>query len=227
MSIRLALALSAAMNLLLVGAASAAKPSSSTPSVGAASAAMLSPENSEDGFAAHAAPTEAADDTIESFDESADPFADADEEVDPRAAAQQAAIRAALTRPAADPAPADPSLRPVFDEFGGEAGLTALMDDFMVRLLADARTRPFFEQVDQVKVKRHLVEQFCRILGGGCAYTGRDMVQAHAGLGIVRSEFNALVEALQLAMNAQGIPFRAQNKLLAKLAPMHREVEDR
>jgi hemoglobin len=29
---------------------------------------------------------------------------------------------------------------------------------------------------------------------------------------------------LQLAMDKQGVPFRAQNKLLAKLAPMHREI---
>ena len=65
------------------------------------------------------------------------------------------------------------------------------------------------------------------ILGGGCAYTGRDMKSAHAGLGIARSQFNALVEDLQVAMDKRGIPFRAQNQLLAKLAPMHREVETR
>ena len=51
------------------------------------------------------------------------------------------------------------------------------------------------------------------------------MVAAHKGLGIERSAFNALVEDLQLAMDARKIPFRAQNRLLAKLAPMHREIE--
>jgi hemoglobin len=50
------------------------------------------------------------------------------------------------------------------------------------------------------------------------------MAESHAGLGITRADFNALVEDLQTAMNARGIPFRAQNKLLAVLAPMHREV---
>jgi hemoglobin len=124
-----------------------------------------------------------------------------------------------------DPAPADPALLPVFKQFGEEAGLVALMDDFMQRLLADPRTRPFFEQANQAAIKRHLVEQFCAILGGPCTYTGRDMVAAHQGLGIGRMQFNALVEDLQLAMDARKIPFRAQNKLLAKLAPMHREIE--
>lgn len=128
---------------------------------------------------------------------------------------------------AADPAPVHPELRAVFEQFGGEAGLTALMEEFMAQLLLDPRTKSFFENVDQKAVKRHLVEQFCAILGGGCAYTGRDMKSAHAGLGIARSQFNALVEDLQIAMDKRGIPFRAQNQLLAKLAPMHREVETR
>jgi len=41
------------------------------------------------------------------------------------------------------------------------------------------------------------------------------------------SRFNALVEALQIAMQKRGIPTRAQNKLLAKLASMHREIINR
>jgi hemoglobin len=123
-----------------------------------------------------------------------------------------------------DPAPAHPELRPVFEQFGGEAGLVALMDDFMVILLEDPRMRPFFEFSDQAKTKRHLVEQFCVILGGPCSYTGRDMKQSHAMLGIDRADFNALVEDLQIAMQRRGIPFRAQNQLLAKLAPMHRDI---
>lgn len=122
-------------------------------------------------------------------------------------------------------APAYPELLPVFRQFGEEAGLVKLMDVFMDKLLADSRMRPFFENADQARVKKHLVEQFCVILGGPCKYSGRDMKSSHAALGIDRANFNALVEDLQWAMNKQGIPFRAQNKLLAKLAPMHREIE--
>ena len=125
---------------------------------------------------------------------------------------------------APDPAPAHPELRPVLDEFGGVEGLTALMDTFMAGLLADPQMGPFFANADQARVKRQLVEQFCVILGGDCTYTGRDMRSSHAGLGIDRADFNRLVEVLQVAMDQHGVPFRAQNKLLAKLAPMHREV---
>lgn len=155
-----------------------------------------------------------------------DATADGASTVDAAAMMPAAATDAPRLDPtAANPAPADPSLLPVYRQFGELAGLTALMDDFMVILLADGRTRPFFAEVDQVAVKKHLVEQFCVILGGPCTYTGRDMKSSHAGLGIGRGHFNALVEDLQIAMDKRGIPFRAQNKLLARLAPMHREVQ--
>ena len=126
--------------------------------------------------------------------------------------------------PVADPAPRDPSLTPVFEQFGGKAGLVALMNDFMDNLMADPRTRPFFDEADREHIKAELVDQFCVILDGPCTYTGKNMVQAHRGLDIHRSQFNALVEDLQNAMDKHGIPFRAQNKLLAKLAPMHHQV---
>lgn len=111
-----------------------------------------------------------------------------------------------------------------FQAFGAKPGLVRLMDDFMQRLLADPRTAPFFEKVNQDHVKQQLVDQFCELLGGPCRYEGVDMKAAHQDLEIRKRDFNALVENLQAAMAAQGIPFARQNQLLARLAPMHRDV---
>ncbi|NRF67615.1 group 1 truncated hemoglobin [Aquincola sp. S2] len=111
-----------------------------------------------------------------------------------------------------------------FRAFGEKPGLVALMDDFMQRLLADERTAPFFRPVNQAHVKAQLVEQFCELLGGPCRYEGADMKSSHQDLEIGRRHFNALVELLQQAMDARGVPFAEQNRLLAKLAPMHRDI---
>ena len=134
------------------------------------------------------------------------------------------AAEAVMDPTAPNPAPVHPELVGVFEDFGGMPGMTALMDDFMAIMLEDPRLRPFFENTDQVRIKRQLAEQFCAILGGGCTYSGRDMKSSHAAFAIDRADFNALVEDLQIAMDRKGIPFRSQNKLLAVLAPMHREV---
>lgn len=112
----------------------------------------------------------------------------------------------------------------LYQTFGEKPGLVKLMDDFMVRLLADPRTGPHFKPANQQRVKEQLVDQFCQVMGGPCVYKGADMKSAHANLEIRKSDFNALVEVLQLSMDAQGIPFRAQNQLLARLAPMHRDT---
>ena len=124
-----------------------------------------------------------------------------------------------------NPAPRDPALAPVFKQFGEKPGLVSLVNDFMDNLMADPVTRPFFADANRDHIKKELVDQFCVILDGPCTYTGLDMQQAHKGLDITEADFNALVVDLQKAMDKHGIPFTAQNQLLAKLAPMHRDVD--
>ena len=112
----------------------------------------------------------------------------------------------------------------LYQQLGGQPGLVVLMDDFMERLIADQRMNPFFKDVDQKHVKEELVIQFCEVSGGPCKRKGSDMKKAHAGFDINKAAFNALVEVLQQSMDARGIPFGTQNRLLAQLAPMHREI---
>ena len=50
------------------------------------------------------------------------------------------------------------------------------------------------------------------------------MKNSHAELKIGTGQFNLLVEILQDCMDARQIPFTVQNQLLARLAPMHRDI---
>ncbi|MCC7394024.1 MAG: group 1 truncated hemoglobin [Sphingomonadaceae bacterium] len=118
----------------------------------------------------------------------------------------------------------DPNL---FETFGGREGLVRIMDDVMQRWMANDRTRPFFENADRDKVKALLVEQFCVIMHGPCTYSGRAMAEVHRGMNVNEGAFFALVEELQRTLNAMDIPFQAQNRLIAALAPMHRDIIDR
>ncbi len=107
---------------------------------------------------------------------------------------------------------------------GEQAGITQLSSDFVTRLVADKRLAPFFEKTNLPNFKLQLADQFCAVSGGPCVYKGADMKSAHANFDIAKADFNALVEVLQKSMDAKGIAFKDQNRLLALLAPMHREV---
>ena len=111
--------------------------------------------------------------------------------------------------------------------FHGREGVDRLVDDFVDRVVADKRIEDIFKGQDIVRLRRTLKEQFCYILGGGCTYTGRTMAMSHKNLGVQTPDFNALVEDLQAAMRKEHIRFTAQNRFLAKLAPMKRTTVER
>jgi hemoglobin len=112
----------------------------------------------------------------------------------------------------------------LFDSMGGEPVLRAAVDRFADIVVADDRINFTFAEADMSKFKKLLYEQLCNLSGGPCRYTGRDMRTAHAKLGINAAEFNALAEDLYIALGKAGVPYRLQNKLMARLAPMKRDI---
>lgn len=105
-------------------------------------------------------------------------------------------------------------------DFGGRDGIARIAARTVELSEADPRIAAIFAANDTVRLKRTLGEQFCYLLGAGCEYSGRDMRSVHAQMGATKADLNALVENLQAAMREEGVPFAAQNRLLAKLAPM-------
>ena len=112
----------------------------------------------------------------------------------------------------------------VYKAFGEKEGIHALMEDFFKRLQADPRIGSFFKDANRDRLVTQLTDQLCYEGGGPCTYNGAPMAARHAGMNIGKADFNALVEVLQESMDAKGIPFRAQNAMLARLAPMHRDI---
>jgi hemoglobin len=107
------------------------------------------------------------------------------------------------------------------------AGVARIVDATVDLSMADHRIADIFKGHDIVRLRRTLKEQFCYILGGGCRYSGRSMAAAHRDMGLQQADLSALVEHLQTAMHREHVAFDAQNRFLAKLAPMHREVLQR
>jgi len=112
----------------------------------------------------------------------------------------------------------------LYRALGSRDGIQALTTDFVARLKADARIGPFFKDTKAQYLAEQLRDQFCQVAGGPCKLDGPNMKVAHEDMKIGKADFNRLVEVLQLSMDARGIAFGTQNQLLARLAPMHREI---
>ena len=139
-----------------------------------------------------------------------------------------AVLASAQAQEAAPPAGAASASAPVddalFRALGGQDGVARLVADFVPRLASDPRTSEFFKHVPAKHFKAMLSLKFCEVAGGPCVYTGRSIAEVHHGLDISAADFNGVVEVLQDSMDAQGVPFATQNRLLARLAPMHRDI---
>lgn len=115
----------------------------------------------------------------------------------------------------------------LYNDLGGHDGVVKIAETTTDNFLADPRIKDTFADTNMRRFRRLLAEQFCEVAGGPCKYTGRSMKEAHASLNLRNADFNAVVEDLQDAMDKVGVPFATQNRLLARLAPMQRDIVTR
>jgi hemoglobin len=113
----------------------------------------------------------------------------------------------------------------LYDDLGQGDGISRIVKGLLVRVHQDPRTVDYFDGVSDKRLQDKLTELFCQLAGGPCTYTGHTMQQAHGGLHIDQKAFDALVEDLQDSMDENHVAYATQNRLLALLAPMSREVE--
>lgn len=115
----------------------------------------------------------------------------------------------------------------LFADLGGRDGLTRIIGTASGIWLADDRIKATFEDSNIPRLRRLIYDQLCHITGGGCDYRGQDMAKAHRGLHLRTAQFNAMAEDLQTAMDRLGVASSTQNRLVALLAPMHRDIVSR
>jgi len=108
----------------------------------------------------------------------------------------------------------------LYQRLGGKEAITAVVDDFVGNVAADARINKRFANANIARLKMLLVEQICAASGGPCTYSGRDMTTAHAGMNIQSAEFDALVEDLVKSLDKFKVPAKEKGELLGALGGM-------
>ncbi|MFO1246935.1 MAG: group 1 truncated hemoglobin [Alphaproteobacteria bacterium] len=115
----------------------------------------------------------------------------------------------------------------LFADMGGQAGIDRIVDASVDKYLSDDRIKAIFDESNIERLRAEFKVQFCQVAGGPCQYKGHDMTAAHKGLHLTNANFNAVVEDLQDAMDKVGLSTATQNRFLARLAPMQRQVVSR
>jgi len=134
----------------------------------------------------------------------------------PKPAAETPADSAVATTAAADSS--------LYARLGGQAAITAVVDDFVANVAADTRINKRFANTDIPHLKQMLGEQICQATGGPCTYTGKSMRDAHVGMKITEAEFNALVEDLSKSLDKFSVAAREKSELLTALGSMKGDI---
>ncbi len=94
----------------------------------------------------------------------------------------------------------------LYDRLGGKEAITAVVDDFANRIVADSRVNGRFAFTDLKKFKALNVELVCKASGGPCKYQGRDMKTTHAGMRISNAEFDIVAGHLAATLRKFKVP---------------------
>jgi hemoglobin len=107
--------------------------------------------------------------------------------------------------PKPPPEPSVQAARPLLERIGGIANLRLVVDDLMISMTTDERTKDFFVYADIDRLKLLMVAHLCVVAGGPCKYEGRSIGDAHAGLGVSEAQFASAAAALERALEKHGV----------------------
>jgi hemoglobin len=85
----------------------------------------------------------------------------------------------------------------LYQKIAGKAAISAAVDLFYKKVLADDRVNDFFEDINMKRQHNKQKAFFSAALGGPQPWTGKDMRKAHASLEIEEAHFNVIAEHLQ------------------------------
>jgi len=112
----------------------------------------------------------------------------------------------------------------LYDRLGGKDAITAVVDDFIANVAADARINSFFANADIPGLKGKMVDQICEATGGPCKYTGKSMKESHTGMNVKEEHFNALVEDLVKSLDKFKVGEKEKGELLGALGSMKGDI---
>jgi hemoglobin len=118
----------------------------------------------------------------------------------------------------------------LYDRLGGVYGIATVVDDFVDRIMVDARlnANPRVDEahhrVAPAGFKYLVTEMVCWAAGGPQKYTGRSMKESHEHLMITSAEWEAFLDDLQKTLDKFAVPQAEQAEIKAIVASTRADI---
>ena len=112
----------------------------------------------------------------------------------------------------------------IYQAIGGRAALTAAVDDFYGRLLADPVLGPLFPGGVGPRHRAYVITILGEALGGPERYRGPDVAGAHRGLGITDTHFDLAAAHLYATLDGLGVPEHLADHIVGIVASLQSAV---
>jgi len=113
----------------------------------------------------------------------------------------------------------------IYDDIGGASAVTAVVDAFYERVVADPDLTSYFDGRDMGRLRAHQRALVTVALGGTSEqYNGRMMHPAHARIAITNEAFDKVLDHLLAVLTEVGVPAASSAKILAILQPLRTDV---
>lgn len=96
----------------------------------------------------------------------------------------------------------------LYDLIGGRETVSAAIDNFYRRVLADDMLKPFFGRTDLAHLRARQSMFISMLLGGRIVYTGKDIANAHAQAreqGLNKEHFASFLKHFREALHEVGV----------------------
>jgi hemoglobin len=120
----------------------------------------------------------------------------------------------------------------LYDRLGGLQGIALVVSDFVdvfvqdPLIMANAAVRERKTVDTAPYIKFQVTAMTCEATGGPCQYTGLNMADAHAGLGVTPEEWDRMVELFAQTLARHGVPDQETQELFAILGPTREDIVD-
>lgn len=115
----------------------------------------------------------------------------------------------------------------LYERLGGYDAISAVANDLLPRMQADAQLARFYQHRGEDGLKRSrqlLVDFLCSSAGGPLYYTGRDMKITHKGMKISESDWSAFLGYLNATLAALHVPQPESDEVVALMQSTRSDI---